>query len=142
MNEKGICISPLPSGVPFDSGLNSALYYIRLPWKTQAFARHKTKINAHTADMKKRTLILTTAAVCLAASLMLIINFSFRRAAEPAFLGDRFSAASVCAVREPTYEHMRERIKEYKKYREQIGKDARAQKPLRPERMLRFCFKI
>lgn len=91
--------------------------------------------------MKKRTLILTTAAVCLAASLMLIINFSFRRAAEPAFLGDRFSAASVCAVREPTYEHMRERIKEYKKYREQIGKDARAQKPLPPNGCCAFASK-
>ena len=89
--------------------------------------------------MKKRTLILTTAAVCLAASLMLIINFSFRRAAEPAFIGDRFSRTeSVCAVEEPGYEHMRERMKEFEKYYARIkrsGKPAK-ERPARPEKML------
>lgn len=89
--------------------------------------------------MKKRTIILTAAAVCLAASILLIIDFTYRRAAEPAFIGDRFSRAeSVCAVEEHGYEHMRERMKEFEKYYARIkrsGKPAK-ERPARPEKML------
>lgn len=89
--------------------------------------------------MIKRTIILTTAAVCLAASLLLIINFTFRNAAEPAWLGDRFSRTeSVCALREPTYEHMRGRMQEYRRYAARIkkGNAGRPAAPARPEKAL------
>lgn len=87
--------------------------------------------------MIKRTIILTTAAVCLAASLMLIVTFSMRRAAEPAFIGEKFTYTAQ--IKEPGYEHMRERMKEFEKYIKRIkGKDGEcARNPKRPEKMLR-----
>ena len=89
--------------------------------------------------MKKRTIILTAAAVCLAASIMLIIDFTYRRAAEPAFIGDRFSRTeSVCALREPTYEHMRGRMQEYRRYAARIKK-GNAGRPAAPARPRPLC---
>ena len=53
--------------------------------------------------MIKRIIILTTAAVCLAASLLLIITFSMRFAAEPAFIGDNCGGAKAAvSYREPS----------------------------------------
>ncbi len=89
--------------------------------------------------MIKRTIILATAAVCLAAAIILLANFTYRRAAEPAWISDRFCRAeSVFALREPTYEHMRERIKQYERYIGRFKKSGALPKPplLRPEKPL------
>ena len=84
--------------------------------------------------MIKRIIILTTAA--LAASLLLIITFSMRFAAEPAFIGDKFGGAQAAvSVREPSCEHMRERMREYERYIEKLKpKNGRTQRPSRPEK--------
>ncbi len=86
--------------------------------------------------MIKRIIILTTAAVCLAASLLLIITFSMRFAAEPAFIGDKFGGAQAAvSVREPSCEHMRERMREYERYIAKLKpQNDRTQRPSRPEK--------
>lgn len=121
--------------------------------------------------MIRRNIILTTAAVCLAASLMLIIGFTLRGTAAPAWVGAPFSCAECCGthgtdghcdphgadelcradlgkMREPSYEHMKNRAKDYgerlKRLKERRKtepaehgkKNTEPSTPLRPEKTL------
>ncbi len=79
--------------------------------------------------MIKRTLLFTTAAACLAASLIILFHFAYRQAAEPAFFSQRFCCVQAVSG-QPDYEHMRMQMKRYRRYAERHRPPVRTERPL------------
>lgn len=131
-SSKLFLISPSSSGAPFGSGFMRT-YYIFSPLKKQAFRTHIRDSFAHTAGMIKKTVILATAAVFLAATLILILNFT-RLQTQPSDPAAKFISDTECVrtLSEPSAEHAKKKIeqivKEIKKHRKTMQRTARIAK--------------